>query len=104
MAGPGNPAWTKGVSGNPGGRPAVVGKVRKWAQAHTVKARKTLLDLMLSGEKEGTRLEAAKTILKLAGVSFASETEDAALNQQPRQWASPEAIRSILESPEKPLN
>jgi hypothetical protein len=31
----GNPNWTKGTSGNPGGRPKIVAKVRDLARQHT---------------------------------------------------------------------
>ena len=38
--------WTKGVSGNPGGRPSGVGDLREIARQHTRKAIQTLVAVM----------------------------------------------------------
>lgn len=42
----GNPAWKPGVSGNPGGRPAVIGELRDLARAHTVEAVEALVNVL----------------------------------------------------------
>jgi len=59
----GNPAWCKGVSGNPGGRPKVVADVQALARIHTKDAIKTLVAMMLEAENEGTRVAAARELL-----------------------------------------
>ena len=38
--------WTKGQSGNPGGRPKVVAEVRDLAREHTTEAIETLVGVM----------------------------------------------------------
>ena len=42
----GNPNWTKGVSGNPGGRPKVLEEVRELARQYTETAMKALADIV----------------------------------------------------------
>lgn len=51
-----------GQSGNPGGRPRVVGHVRDLAQAHIDKCVTVLIDLLAS-ENENIRLAAARELL-----------------------------------------
>lgn len=57
-------AFKKGKSGNPGGRPKVVGEVQELARAQTVAAVKTLVSVM--GDKKqaaSARVSAATAIL-----------------------------------------
>ena len=42
--------WKPGQSGNPGGRPKVVGEIRDLARLHTVTAMETLITVMTSAE------------------------------------------------------
>jgi hypothetical protein len=57
-------AFTKGQSGNPGGRPKTVGKVRKLARVHTAAAIATLAEVMLNPDEKGAaRVAAAKELL-----------------------------------------
>jgi hypothetical protein len=37
--------WVKGVSGNPGGRPAIVARVREIAQAHTEEGLRQVVEM-----------------------------------------------------------
>jgi hypothetical protein len=57
-------AFTKGHSGNPGGRPKTVAKVRKLARKHTAAAVATLAEVMLNPDEKGAaRVAAAKELL-----------------------------------------
>jgi hypothetical protein len=58
---------------HPGGRPPEtieIKEVRKLAQARTPEAFKVIETIMVSADKDATRLAAAITVLKLAGVDF----------------------------------
>lgn len=60
----GNPNWTKGQSGNPGGRPKEIGHVRELARQHTEEAIRTLAAIMTDkGAKETARVAAAEALL-----------------------------------------
>jgi hypothetical protein len=52
-----------GVSGNPGGRPKLVGEVRELAQKYCPRAIEVLADLMENATHEATRKGAADSIL-----------------------------------------
>lgn len=53
-----------GVSGNPGGRPAVIGELRDLARTHTPDAIKTLAGIMMQPKASATaRVAAACAIL-----------------------------------------
>lgn len=54
--------WTKGVSGNPGGRPKSA-VLRAMLEPHRRKMVATLLHLMRSADKDGVKLEAVKVML-----------------------------------------
>lgn len=56
--------WKPGQSGNPSGRPKVIGEIRDLARAHTVDALETLLAVMSSKEAPpAARVSAAAHIL-----------------------------------------
>lgn len=56
--------FEKGQSGNPGGRPKVVGPLRDLAREHTESAVNTLISIMASAEQPpAARVAAAKEIL-----------------------------------------
>ena len=95
--------WVKGQSGNPGGRSRESVEVRRLAKEKTLEAVQTIISLMVGAEKEGTRLEAAKTLLKLAGVSFDSEEMNQALNAARAQPTRDQALATVAR-PDLPLN
>ena len=55
--------WVKGQSGNPGGRPKVVGEVRDLAREQTGTAIATLTDICRNGRSESARVAAAVALL-----------------------------------------
>ena len=57
------PAWKKGQSGNPGGRPKEVAEVKALARQHSEEAIRTIVELMRTAEHERTRLAAASELL-----------------------------------------
>jgi ATP-dependent DNA ligase len=95
--------WVKGQSGNPGGRSKESQEVRRLAKEKTPEALATIIALMTGAEKEGTRLEAAKTVLKLAGVSFDSEELTEALAAAKMPTTKPQALAAVSR-PDLPLN
>jgi hypothetical protein len=60
--GPGRP-FTKGVSGNPGGRPRELADVKALAREHTLEAIETLLGVMRTGKTDTARAGAAAEML-----------------------------------------
>jgi hypothetical protein len=59
-----NPNWKPGVSGNPSGRPKIVGEIRALAREHTAAALKTLIEI--AGDKKApaaARVAAAAHLL-----------------------------------------
>lgn len=86
--------WPKGVSGNPGGKPPEcieVKEVRRLAQAKTHEAFKIVVALMENeGARETTRLAAALSVLKIAGMRFDSPPEqdqERAVNALPQNYS-----------------
>lgn len=55
--------FTKGQSGNPGGRPKVAAEVKELAQQHGREAVETLVRLMREAEKDEVRVRAAESLL-----------------------------------------
>lgn len=61
--GPGRP-FRKGQSGNPGGRPKVIGEIRDLARAHTTAAIGTLIEIMRNTKSPAAaRISAARELL-----------------------------------------
>lgn len=60
----GNPAWKKGVSGNPGGLPKGIGEVRELARMHTKTAISALVEIVSNKEAPpAARVSAAGSLL-----------------------------------------
>jgi hypothetical protein len=60
----GNPNWTKGVSANPGGRPRVIGDLKKLVRSYTDEAISALVDVMNNKAESGSaRVSAAQALL-----------------------------------------
>lgn len=75
--GPGRP-FQKGVSGNPGGRPAASAAIRALAQQHGPEAIQGLLRLAQKAESEAARVSAWNSILDRAyGKPTVGEPDDA---------------------------
>lgn len=55
--------WTKGQSGNPGGRPKADGRIRDVAQQHTELALNTLAKIAEHGKSEAARVTASIALL-----------------------------------------
>jgi hypothetical protein len=92
--------WPKGISGNPGGRPAEVlevREVRRLAQAKTVRAFEIVAELMESAAKDSVRLAAALAVLKMSGVRMDGEMT-VTVNQSPRNPYSDKPTAELLSS------
>lgn len=57
------PAFAKGRSGNPGGRPKEHGDIRELARKHCPRAIAVLVEIMEHGEREQARIGAAEALL-----------------------------------------
>jgi hypothetical protein len=97
--------FAKGKSGNPGGRPKATRltvSIRARARVDSQLAYETLL-LALSDEKQ--RVTAAVNILRLAGVSFQSDAEQAVTQAQAvAAGVTPEKLVDLIGGPTLPLN
>ncbi len=105
-----NPNWKPGVSGNPNGRPRIVGEIRALARQHTQSALEALVQIV--GDKKApaaARVAAASHILD-RGYGRPESKLDATIETAnpggPRldpdkltqeDWAALEALRPMLE-------
>ncbi len=94
MPGHGRP-WPKGVSANPGGRPAGVGRVRGLARRYTAEAVAKLVGLMRNGSSGTIQLSAAVELLtwgfgRPATVAPFSDETGPVLIQFVHNWRDPD--------------
>jgi len=96
-----NGRWTKGQSGNPGGRPRILRDVQSLARSHTVDAVRTLSVLMQDMKTPpGVRVRAAELLLDRAwGRPLQSSVST---NLDVRQLSDEELIAIILENQDIP--
>lgn len=97
------PAWQKGQSGNPGGRPKVAAELRNRARVDSPEAYETIVRLMREADKDSTRLQAAVRVLQIAGVTF---NADVNLTVREERGASPYAgvpTAALLAQASQPL-
>jgi hypothetical protein len=71
--------FEKGRSGNPGGRPKVVGEVRELAQAYTTEAIETLVAIMADGNAPPAARVAASNAILDRGYGRPAQTVNAQL-------------------------
>lgn len=96
--------WKPGVSGNPKGRSKVSDAIRELAKSDSTEAYNVVKNIMLTGDKDTTRLAAAIAILKAAGVSFnAEDGTDTTVTVRPSVAAPPRALADGL-APQEPIN
>ena len=96
--------WKKGQSGNPKGRPMILPTIRAQARVDSHAAYNTLVEAMRDSDKWSERIAAAVQVLRLAGVSFASDVEEMKAQVEARKLATPEQIAAALGAPDMPLN
>lgn len=96
--------WKKGQSGNPKGRPKILPGIRAQARVDSPTAYQALVDAMLDKKDKKLRVAAAVQILRIAGVSFASEAEESKAVAEARRIATPQEIAETLGHPAVPLN
>ena len=77
---PGNPNWTKGVTGNPGGRPAIIREIRNLARKQTEAAIETLAEICSDREAPQAARVAAATALLDRGWGKPTQPIDANVN------------------------
>lgn len=97
--------WAKGQSGNPGGRPKQVRSIRASAKVDSRRAYDRLAREM-DHEDPRIAVPACVNILKLAGVSFASDAEEtkAQVEASKAVQQSTPSLEEAAGSPELPLN
>lgn len=87
-------AWKPGQSGNPGGRPRISREVRELAQAHTVEAIETLVDVCRNGKSGSERVKAANAILdRAAGKPLSVEQIEQQIQREVGRLSDSEVIR-----------
>ncbi|HET9554912.1 MAG TPA: DUF5681 domain-containing protein [Anaeromyxobacteraceae bacterium] len=97
--------WVKGQSGNPKGRPKILPAIRARAKVDSHRAYDVLVEA-LDDPNISERRSAAVQILKIAGVSFASdaiETKDQA-EASKAETQPTEALEEAAGGPVLPLN
>jgi Family of unknown function (DUF5681) len=88
--------FRKGKSGNPGGRPKVIGEVQALAREHTKGAIETLSTIMCDeGAPAAARISAANALLDRA-YGRAAQTIDTAVTNKPIEKMSDEELMAII--------
>jgi hypothetical protein len=103
--GRGNPAWKKGMSANPGGRPRELKLYRDACKAHTMEALEYMVNVMRDGDQDTrNRLWAAEMIINRAYGKASSEREveamDAFIPPEVKLLSTSELIEKIREMEE----
>lgn len=89
--------FPKGVSGNPGGRPAAAAPIREKARKLKNEAFDRIVEVMRSSEKGSEILAAARTVLQIGGIPMnAVATPEEVAKDEPAE-ATPEEVRKALE-------
>lgn len=93
--GPGKP-FKPGQSGNPGGMHKDTAEMRALCRALTAEAIKTLEQIMLAGESEGSRVQAAQAILDRAWGKPVTETEQRIAMVRELERMSDEQLKRLM--------
>jgi hypothetical protein len=93
--GPGRP-FTKGVSGNPGGRPRELADVKALAREHTTEAIETLVTLMREGRTDTARAAAASELLSRAWGKATTPLEHR-MPEPPQMFLTDQQVEAIVE-------
>ena len=79
-------AYKPGQSGNPKGKPAIPEDVKEAAKAHTLTAINTLVDIMLNGKNDASRVNASVAVLN-RGWGAPKQTVDVDVNHK-QDWSA----------------
>lgn len=97
------PEWQfkPGQSGNPGGQPAWLKKVRQSLRGLTPLARKTLREVMKNAPKDGDKVRAAEVVLKYTVPQPKQRVEVSRGGNDPLAGLTPEQLVAFVKG-EKP--
>ena len=101
-------AYKPGQSGNPKGKPAIPEDVKEAAKAHTLTAINTLVDIMLNGKNDASRVNASVAVLN-RGWGAPKQTMDVDVNHK-QDWSAlltaldaHNAAKALSQASEEPL-
>ena len=96
-----NPAWKKGVSGNPSGRPKMSIDFRKLAQSHSETALKKVVEILLGDNKPMEILKAAEIVLDRAYGKCATDgqvmKEELEISEDIKRMSPEELVKELKE-------
>lgn len=96
--------FEKGQSGNPGGRPKVVGEVRELAQAYTTEAIETLVAIMRDAAAPAAARAAASNAILDRGYGRPAQTVHASMSKTPAHEMSDAELMAIASSGSEPAD